>query len=156
MTSYAAAPRLPRAERSDFSPEQVSIWDHVVETRKLSFMPNMFAVMGQSPGALEAVASVGEHVRWHSALDDDLRELIICHGLASRRQRLRVGPPHPQGAGALPVRGGDAGDGGGTRRPLGQRSASPVWWPAAKMWTTRWSPSCVLNSAMPDSSISWR
>ena len=78
MTNYAAAPRLPRAERSDFASEQVSIWDHVVETRKLGFMPNMFAAMGRSPGALEAVASVGEHVRWHSALDDDLREMIIC------------------------------------------------------------------------------
>ena len=78
MTCYAAAPRLPRAERSDLSAEQVSIWDHVVETRKLAFMPNMFAVMGQSPEALQAVASVGEHVRWHSALDNDLREMVIC------------------------------------------------------------------------------
>ena len=78
MTNYAAAPRLPRAERSDLSPEQVPIWDHVVETRKLAFMPNMFAVMGQSPEALRAVASVGEHVRWHSALDNDLREMVIC------------------------------------------------------------------------------
>ena len=78
MTSYAAAPRLPRAERSDFSAGQVSIWDHVVETRKLDFMPNMFAVMGKSPEALRAVAAVGEHVRWHSALDNDLREMVIC------------------------------------------------------------------------------
>ena len=78
MTSYAEAARLPRAERTDFPPDRVGIWDHVVETRKLAFMPNMFAVMGQSPGALEAVASVGEHVRWHSALDNDLREMVIC------------------------------------------------------------------------------
>ena len=78
MTSYAEAQRLPAAARCDFAPEQAAIWDHVFETRKLGFMPNMFAVMGQSPGALKAVASVGEHVRWHSALDDDLREMIIC------------------------------------------------------------------------------
>ena len=78
MTSYAEAQRLPRAERSDLSPAQTEIWDHVVETRKLDFMPNMFAVMGKSPEALRAVAAVGEHVRWHSALDNDLREMVIC------------------------------------------------------------------------------
>ena len=78
MTSYAESQRLQRAERSDFSAGQVSIWDHVVETRKLDFMPNMFAVMGKSPEALRAVAAVGEHVRWHSALDNDLREMVIC------------------------------------------------------------------------------
>ena len=78
MTNYAAAPRLPRADRSDFPSGKAEIWDHVVATRKLAFMPNMFAVMGQSPEALRAVASVGEHVRWHSALDNDLREMVIC------------------------------------------------------------------------------
>ena len=78
MTSYAEAQRLPRAARSDFPPEKTAIWDHVVETRKLDFMPNMFAVMGRSPEALRAVAAVGEHVRWHSALDNDLREMVIC------------------------------------------------------------------------------
>ena len=78
MTSYATSQRLPRADRSDFPPAQREIWDHVVETRKLDFMPNMFAVMGQSPEALRAVAAVGEHVRWHSALDNDLREMVIC------------------------------------------------------------------------------
>ena len=78
MTSYAETQRLPRANLSDFSPAQTEIWDHVIETRKLAFMPNMFAVMGQSPEALRAVAAVGEHVRWHSALDNDLREMVIC------------------------------------------------------------------------------
>ena len=78
MTSYAPTQRLPRAERADLPPDRAGIWDHVVETRKLAFMPNMFATMGQSPDALRAVAAVGEHVRWHSALDDDLREMIIC------------------------------------------------------------------------------
>ena len=34
-------------------PAQREIWDHVVETRKLDFMPNMFAVMGKSPEALQ-------------------------------------------------------------------------------------------------------
>ena len=78
MTSYAETQRLPRANLSDFSAAQTEIWDHVIETRKLDFMPNMFAVMGQSPEALRAVAAVGEHVRWHSALDNDLREMVIC------------------------------------------------------------------------------
>ncbi len=78
MTSYAPNQRLPRAERGDFPSGQEGIWDRVVETRRLDFMPNMFAVMGQSPEALRAVAAVGEHVRWHSALDNDLREMVIC------------------------------------------------------------------------------
>ena len=78
MTSYAETQRLPCANRSDFSATQTEIWDHVIETRKLAFMPNMFAVMGQSPEALRAVAAVGEHVRWHSALENDLREMVIC------------------------------------------------------------------------------
>jgi 4-carboxymuconolactone decarboxylase len=78
MTDYAKTQRVQPAVRDDFPDDQKRIWDHVVETRKLSFMPNMFAIMGQSPRALEAVASVGEHVRWHSALDDDLREMVIC------------------------------------------------------------------------------
>ena len=58
--------------------EARAIFEHVLTTRKLGFMPNMFAVMGKSPKALEAVASVGEHVRFHSALDEDLREMVIC------------------------------------------------------------------------------
>ncbi len=78
MTSYAEAQRLAPAVRDDFPADRRGIWDHVVETRKLAFMPNMFAIMGRSPGALGAVASVGEHVRWHSALDQDLREMVIC------------------------------------------------------------------------------
>ncbi len=78
MTAYADTQRLPRAEREGFPPGNAGIWDHVVETRKLDFMPNMFAVMGLSPDALRSVASVGEHVRWHSALDEDLREMVIC------------------------------------------------------------------------------
>ena len=78
MTNYATTQRLAPASRDDFPADRTDIWDHVVETRKLDFMPNMFAVMGRSPGALQAVASVGEHVRWHSALDQDLREMVIC------------------------------------------------------------------------------
>ena len=78
MTRYARTQRLPPAARDDFPADRKHIWDHVVETRKLAFMPNMFAVMGRSPGALQAAASVGEHVRWRSALDRDLREMIIC------------------------------------------------------------------------------
>ena len=154
MTSYAAAPRLPRAERDDFSAEQASIWDHVVETRKLAFMPNMFAVMGQSPEALRAVASVGEHVRWHSALDNDLREMIICtvsqavgnvfewdHHIHKVPERFRavVGTP------AMETE----------PHPSGRRSASPASWQAVKTWTTRWWPSCARSSAMPGSSIWW-
>jgi len=58
--------------------EERAIFQHVLTTRKLGWLPNMFAVMGQSPKALEAVASVGEHVRFQSKLDDNLREMLIC------------------------------------------------------------------------------
>lgn len=78
MTDEPQAPKVEILARDTFPPDQVAIWDHVVETRKLSFMPNLFAMMGHSPGALEAAAAVGEHVRFHCVLDADLRELVIC------------------------------------------------------------------------------
>lgn len=78
MSNQTVPPRLSPATREDFPAEQVGIYDHIVETRKLSYMPVMFAMMGHSPSALESVASVGEHVRFHSVMDPDLRELVIC------------------------------------------------------------------------------
>ena len=77
--SYSEDGRVPEVKREAFPADQVGIYDHIMATRKLSFMPALFAMMGNSPGALQAVASVGEHVRFHCTLDEVLRELVICH-----------------------------------------------------------------------------
>jgi 4-carboxymuconolactone decarboxylase len=77
--AYHEEPRVPEISREAFPADQVAIYDHIMQTRKLSFMPALFTMMGNSPGALEAVASVGEHVRFHCTLDEVLRELVICH-----------------------------------------------------------------------------
>ncbi len=78
MTDYRDRQVVAPADWESSSGETRAIFDHILTTRKLGWMPNMFAVMGQSPKALESVASVGEHVRFHSKLDQDLREMIIC------------------------------------------------------------------------------
>ena len=78
MTEYLENARVGSVTREAFPADRVEIFDHIMATRKLSFMADLFAMMGHSPGALRAVASVGEHVRFHSALDEVLREMIIC------------------------------------------------------------------------------
>ena len=78
MTDYIEAARVSSVTRDEFPADQVATFDHIMETRKLSFMADLFAMMGHSPGALKAVASVGEHVRFHSVLDEVLREMVIC------------------------------------------------------------------------------
>jgi len=78
MTDYREWQVVAPADWESSSGEIRAIFDHILTTRKLGWMPNMFAVMGQSPKALQSVASVGEHVRFHSKLDQDLREMLIC------------------------------------------------------------------------------
>ena len=78
MTSYRERQVVAPAILDEAAPAARAVFDHVLTTRKLGFLPNMFAIMGRSPSALEAVAAVGEHVRFHSALDADLREMVIC------------------------------------------------------------------------------
>ena len=78
MTIYRERQMMAPAIWDNAAPAARAIFDHILTTRKLGFLPNMFAVMGRSPGALEAVAAVGEHARFHSALDEDLREMVIC------------------------------------------------------------------------------
>ena len=78
MSNYRERQMVAPAILEEAAPAARAIFDHVLTTRKLGFLPNMFAIMGRSPGALEAVAAVGEHVRFHSALDADLREMVIC------------------------------------------------------------------------------
>ena len=78
MTSYRERQVVAPAILDEAAPAARAVFDHVMTTRKLGFLPNMFAIMGRSPSALEAVAAVGEHVRFHSALDADLGEMVIC------------------------------------------------------------------------------
>lgn len=78
MSDYKENAKVPYVSREDFPQDQIGIYDHILQTRKLDYIPELFARMGSSPGAMEAVASVGEHVRFHSVLDDVLREMVIC------------------------------------------------------------------------------
>ncbi len=71
-------PRVAPLTRAQFPADRIAVYDHIVETRKLGHVGSMFAMMGHSPGALQAVASVGEHVRFHSVLSNDLVEIVIC------------------------------------------------------------------------------
>ena len=78
MTDYRDRQILEPADWGSSVGDERAIFQHVLTTRNLGWLPNMFAVMGQSPKALEAVASVGEFVRFRSKLDDNLREMLIC------------------------------------------------------------------------------
>ncbi|NKB48337.1 MAG: hypothetical protein GKS02_03120 [Alphaproteobacteria bacterium] len=78
MSDYNENVRISSVSREAFPADRVDIYDHIMETRKLTFMADLFATMAHSPGALQAVASVGEHVRFHSVLDEVLREMVIC------------------------------------------------------------------------------
>lgn len=78
MSEYNENVRISSVSREEFPADQVEIFDHIMETRKLTFMADLFGTMAHSPGALQAVASVGEHVRFHSVLDEVLREMVIC------------------------------------------------------------------------------
>lgn len=78
MSEYKEDAKVPYVSREDFPADQIGIYNHILETRKLEYIPELFARMASSPGAMEAVASVGEHVRFHSVLDELLREMVIC------------------------------------------------------------------------------
>ena len=72
------APRVTNVAHDAFPADQIAIWDHIMASRNLTTMANLFAMMAHSPGGLGAVAAVGEHVRFYSVLDEVLRELVIC------------------------------------------------------------------------------
>ncbi len=78
MSEYKEDAKVPYVSREAFPQDQIGIYDHILQTRKLDYIPELFARMGTSPGAMEAVASVGEHVRFHSVFSDVLREMVIC------------------------------------------------------------------------------
>lgn len=76
--AYAKTAKLRLVARAEMSAAGQRAYDHIVASRKLNYIPGLFSAMGHSPGAMEAAASVGEHVRFHSVLDLDLREIVIC------------------------------------------------------------------------------
>lgn len=69
--------RVPLPQPADVGTEARAIFEHVMQSRGVDFMPNVFSSIGNSPSALQAVASVGEHLRFHTDFDDKLRELLI-------------------------------------------------------------------------------
>lgn len=78
MSEYKENAKVPYVSQEDFPQDQIEIYNHILETRKVGYVPELFARMASSPGAMEAVASVGEHVRFHSVLGELLREMVIC------------------------------------------------------------------------------
>ncbi len=69
--------RLGRVEREDCPAEFVDAYDEVLRTRGMERMPNVFALLANSPGALASVTPVGAHVRYATDFDDALREYVI-------------------------------------------------------------------------------
>ncbi|MBO23499.1 MAG: hypothetical protein CMM26_14160 [Rhodospirillaceae bacterium] len=69
--------RLSRVEREDCPPEYLEAYDEVIRSRGRTSMPNVFALLANSPGALATVTPVGAHVRYGTKFDDALREYVI-------------------------------------------------------------------------------
>lgn len=76
-TKFTNAPRLSRVEREDCPPEWLDAYDHVIQSRGHKTLANVFSFLANSPGAMQAVTSVGEHVRFKTDFDAVLRELVI-------------------------------------------------------------------------------
>ncbi len=64
-------------EREDCPAEFLDAWDEILRSRGFEVMPNVFALLANSPGAMAAVTPVGAHVRYNTDFDDVLRELVI-------------------------------------------------------------------------------
>lgn len=69
--------RLQRVEREDCPAKHLSDYDEVLRTRGMEVMPNVFALLANSPAAMAAVCPVGAHVRYATKFDDALREYVI-------------------------------------------------------------------------------
>ena len=77
MTTVLEGSRLERVEREDCPADYLEAYDEVLRTRSMEKMPNVFALLANSPGALASVCPVGAHVRYGTDFDDVLRELVI-------------------------------------------------------------------------------
>lgn len=77
MSQPTSSTRVPLPQLADVSGDQRAAFEHIMATRGVDFMPNVFSGMGNSPGALATVAAVGEHIRYRTDFDAQLRELCI-------------------------------------------------------------------------------
>lgn len=77
MTKHLEGSRLERVEREDCPEEYLAAWDEILRTRGMDVMPNVFALLANSPGAMSVVTPVGAHVRYNTDFDNLLRELVI-------------------------------------------------------------------------------
>ncbi len=77
MTTPLEGSRLERVEREDCPAESLDAYDEILRTRGFDIMPNVFALLANSPGALSVVPPVGAYVRYETDFDDVLRELVI-------------------------------------------------------------------------------
>ena len=68
---------LQRIEREDCPAKNLSDYDEVLRTRGMDVMPNVFALLANSPAAMATVCPVGAHVRYGTSFDDALREYVI-------------------------------------------------------------------------------
>ena len=73
--------RLPFVSRDDLPEDQRPIFDRIAETRAGDAsdggVPHSFGVLLNSPAVAEAVAGLGEYLRFSSSLDPVVREIAI-------------------------------------------------------------------------------
>ena len=73
--------RLPYVTEDDISPDARPAYERVLRSRASpesgGGMPHSFQTLFNSPGAAEAVAGLGEYLRFNSSLDPVVREIAI-------------------------------------------------------------------------------
>ena len=72
--------RLPYVSRGDLPQDRHQIYDRIAETRASAESPGVprsFQLLLNSPDAAEAVAALGEYIRFRSPLDPVIRETAI-------------------------------------------------------------------------------
>jgi 4-carboxymuconolactone decarboxylase len=67
--------KLPYVSREMLPDDKRHVYDRIAETR--GSVPNIFGTLLNSPDAAEVVTSVGEYIRYRSALDPATREIAI-------------------------------------------------------------------------------
>ena len=74
-------PRLPHLSREDLAADKRRIYDRIAETRGAvepnKEAPNVFRGLLNSPDVAEAVARLGEYLRFNSPLDPVVRETVV-------------------------------------------------------------------------------
>ena len=72
--------RLPYVSREELPPEKRHIYDRIADTRaagKEAGVPNSFRALLNSPDLADALASLGEYLRFRSSLDPVVREMAV-------------------------------------------------------------------------------